>query len=93
MTSYSTYKDINNSFIQSTIRDTFPYKNHWQGDPLSSLNLVESRRSGYRPYLNYTIYSKEFEFNNEDIYYQNPCDQILPVNKFYQKYKTIVFQP
>jgi hypothetical protein len=93
MTSYSTYKDINNYFIQSTLRDTFPYKNHWQGDPLSNLSLVESRQSGFRPYYEYPIYSRIQPFGNENAIYQKPCDQILPVNKYYNKYHTMVFQP
>lgn len=84
MSSYSMPHDVNHSFYAGQIMNNNPrFPNFWRNDPLNSDTLVDPRRAGFRPYLQYGVVSKWPPFDPTIAVYQLECDLILPINKVY----------
>lgn len=84
MSGYSQEKDVNTPFLSSTIFNNYPlFDNFWRNDPLNSDSLIDPRRAGFRPYVQYPVISNNEPFMPSCAVYQTECSVIKPVNKCY----------
>lgn len=90
---YSTYRDITQPYLQSTMVSGFPFHDKWRNRPLSGETFIDPNRAGYKPYTNTMRVSAVTPFGNPCMVYQTSCDITLPFNKCYSKNPVIVPQP
>lgn len=95
MAGYNTYRDIDYPYLTSSILNNDPvYPNFWRNNPLSSASTIDPRRSGFRPYAQYGVVTKQRPWIDSPCpVWQNSCDLITPSNKCYIRDHQIVPQP
>lgn len=87
MTNYLREPDVDEPFWSSKIisNDAPIFPDFWRGQPLDNQPLIDPRRSGFRPYVQYPVVSLNNPFQPHCAVNQRSCDIILPVNKCYNK--------
>jgi hypothetical protein len=84
MSGYSQERDVDNSFLSSEVFNNNPlFDNFWRNNPLDSDSLIDPRRAGFRPYVQYSVVSNNEAFMPSCAVYQTECSVIKPVNRCY----------
>lgn len=85
MVEYLREQDVDHSYYTGEVLNNYPlFDNMWRNEPLNSDTLIDPRRAGFRPYVQYPIISGNKPFLPSCAVYQTSCDIIKPVNKCYQ---------
>jgi len=87
MTNYLREPDVDTPFLSSqVISNSAPiYPDFWRGQPLDDQPLIDPRKAGFRPYVQYPVMSVNRPFQPYCAVSQRSCDIILPVNKCYNE--------
>jgi hypothetical protein len=87
MANYITEKDVDHPYWSSTVLSNVApiYPDMWRAQPLDNQPLIDPRRSGFRPYVQYQVASWNPDYMPYCAVFQQPCDEILPVNRCYRE--------